>query len=83
MEIEDTADCYADGLILYDGMERDADILLWDCGNSTSSVVSSGSSIVVQFYSDYSISDGYFSLSWTFEDQDEGGGWPEPGRFSA
>jgi len=75
MDIEWSRGCNYDSVILYDGTSSYSTVLETYCGTSTSSVMSTGQSVLVAFETDRSKRDGRFALSWTFVDQGGSGGF--------
>lgn len=69
LNIENDVACVYDSLSFYDGYNRSAPFLGSYCGEKLPpDLVSSGPNLLVSFESDDSMSDGQFSISWTFLD---------------
>ncbi|XP_063003684.1 cubilin [Elgaria multicarinata webbii] len=64
MEIEDLSNCYYDKLKVYDGPNTHSRLIAAYCGVTPSSFTSSGSSITLQFISDFSVNGRGFLLDW-------------------
>ena len=66
LSLEAHESCGFDSVTLYDGSSTNTPQLGKYCTNIPGTITSSGSSLFVVFYSDYSIHNGRFSLSWSF-----------------
>jgi len=66
LELEDSSECM-DSVRLYDGRTENSSMLYSYCSQDSSTLTSSGSSVLVVFESDESVSDGGFALSWSFD----------------
>ncbi|KAH0627493.1 hypothetical protein JD844_003258 [Phrynosoma platyrhinos] len=64
MDIEDLHNCYYDKLKVFDGSNMHARLIAAYCGRAPSSFISSGSSVTLQFISDFSVNGRGFLLDW-------------------
>lgn len=70
LNIENDIACVYDSVSVFDGFNRSAPLLGRFCGNKLPpEMTSSGSSLLVSFETDDSMSDGGFSLTWTLIDK--------------
>ncbi|KAM4705286.1 LOW QUALITY PROTEIN: cubilin [Rhinophrynus dorsalis] len=66
IDIEDHASCYYDKLRIYDGPDTHFHVIGTYCGETAPpSIFSSGSTMTVQFVSDYSVNKKGFLLEWS------------------
>jgi len=72
LSLEVSDGCLSDVVTLYDGRTEDSDILSSYCSDDTSVISSTGPNVLVVFQSDDSINTGGFTLSWTFDGDDQG-----------
>jgi len=66
INLEAEAECGYDSVSLYNGSSNKSESLGKFCTDATSPIRSTGSFLLVVFHSDSELSEGRFSLSWTF-----------------
>jgi len=74
LSLEHHASCGYDSVSLYDGSSANSSLGTF-CTVAMSRITSSGSSLFVVFQTDKGVSEGRFSLNWTFINECEAQGW--------